>query len=164
MRSQGGVGSGIVHMPLVSGHRSRVCSESFSFTVRLLLPLTGRNCRCGLPLWPPPRRLCSSWGAWEEWIRCGECCSPHLQRGGGQSHHQRCGARHGLGSPRHARRRLEVVVDGLSLFGCVQLALDTMVVSALHADGEDGGRFQLYARTPYCILHHFCPPLLSYTP
>ena len=33
-------------------------------------------------------------------------------------------------------RRLEVVVDGLPLFGGVQLAVDTMMVSALHANGE----------------------------
>ena len=33
-------------------------------------------------------------------------------------------------------RRLEVVVDGLSIFGGVQLAVDTTVVSALHANGE----------------------------
>ena len=36
----------------------------------------------------------------------------------------------------HDTRRLEVVVDGLSLFGGVQLAVDTTVVSALHAHGE----------------------------
>ena len=33
-------------------------------------------------------------------------------------------------------RRLEVVVDGLPLFGGVQLAVDTTMVSALHANGE----------------------------
>ena len=32
-------------------------------------------------------------------------------------------------------RRLEVVADGLPLFGGAQLAIDTTVVSALHADG-----------------------------
>ena len=32
--------------------------------------------------------------------------------------------------------RLEVVVDGLSIFWGVQLAVDTTVVSALHANGE----------------------------
>ena len=36
----------------------------------------------------------------------------------------------------HDTRRLEVVVDGLSLFGGVQLAVDTTVVSALHANGS----------------------------
>ena len=33
-------------------------------------------------------------------------------------------------------RRLEVVVDGLPLFGGAQLAIDTTLVSALHANGE----------------------------
>ena len=36
----------------------------------------------------------------------------------------------------HDTRRLEVVVDGLSILGGVQLAVDTTVVSALHANGE----------------------------
>ena len=33
-------------------------------------------------------------------------------------------------------QRLEVVADGLSLFGGAQLAIDTTLVSALHANGE----------------------------
>ena len=33
-------------------------------------------------------------------------------------------------------RRLEVVVDGLPLFGGAQLALDTTLVSSLHCDGS----------------------------
>ena len=33
-------------------------------------------------------------------------------------------------------RRLEVVVDGLPLFGGAQLAIDTTTVSTLHANGE----------------------------
>ena len=33
-------------------------------------------------------------------------------------------------------RRLEVVVDGLPLFGGAQLAIDTTIVSTLHANGE----------------------------
>ena len=35
----------------------------------------------------------------------------------------------------HDTGRLEVVVDGLSILGGVQLAVDTTVVSALHANG-----------------------------
>ena len=37
----------------------------------------------------------------------------------------------------HARdqRRLEIVADGLPLFGSVQLAIDTTLVSPLHCDG-----------------------------
>ena len=42
-----------------------------------------------------------------------------------------------LGVPRAAHsRRLEVVVDGLPLFGGVQLAVDTTLVSALKGDDE----------------------------
>ena len=42
-------------------------------------------------------------------------------------------------------RKLEVVFDGLPLFGRAQLAIDTIIVSTLHANGEarraheDGG-------------------------
>ena len=35
----------------------------------------------------------------------------------------------------HDGRRLEVVADGLPLFGGVQLAVDTTLVSPLHCDG-----------------------------
>ena len=42
-----------------------------------------------------------------------------------------------LAEPRAADgRRLEVVVDGLPLFGGCQLAVDTTVVCALHCDGS----------------------------
>ena len=37
-------------------------------------------------------------------------------------------------------RRLEVVVDGLPLFGGAQLAMDTTLVCALHRDGTPVGR------------------------
>ena len=52
-------------------------------------------------------------------------------------------------------RRLEVVADGLPLFGGVQLAVDTTLVSPLHCD-----------RTAdvSCMLPQFCQPLLRYTP
>ena len=36
-------------------------------------------------------------------------------------------------------RRLEVVVDGLPLFGGCQLAVDTTLVCALHCDGSPHG-------------------------
>ena len=42
-----------------------------------------------------------------------------------------------LGAPDvHDGRRLEVVAEGLPLFGGAQLALDTTLVSALHCDGS----------------------------
>ena len=36
----------------------------------------------------------------------------------------------------HDNRRLEVVADGLPLFGGVQLAVDTTLVSAIQGDGQ----------------------------
>ena len=41
-----------------------------------------------------------------------------------------------LGTPVTDTRRLEVVVDGLPLFGGVQLAVDTTLVSTLNCDGS----------------------------
>ena len=41
-----------------------------------------------------------------------------------------------LGVPITDGRRVEVVADGLPLFGGVQLAIDTTLVSALHCDGS----------------------------
>ena len=42
------------------------------------------------------------------------------------------------GAPKGGRRvgRLEVVADGLPLFGGAQIAVDTTLVSALHCDGS----------------------------
>ena len=65
----------------------------------------------------------------------------------------------------HDTRRLEVVVDGLSLFGGVQLAVDTTVVSALHANGEarrnaarrDGVALEAARRRKECT----CPELTA---
>ena len=41
-----------------------------------------------------------------------------------------------LGLPAHDGCRLELVADGLPLFGGVQLSLDTTLVSPLHCDGS----------------------------
>ena len=63
-------------------------------------------------------------GAQQERLCSGECCRPDLSRRRGQGVHQR-----------HGIRRLEVIAEGLSLFGGVQLALDATLVSAHHGDG-----------------------------
>ena len=41
-----------------------------------------------------------------------------------------------LGGPVHDSRRLEILVEGLPLYGGVQLAIDTTLVSTLHCDGS----------------------------
>ena len=41
-----------------------------------------------------------------------------------------------LGVPIIDGRQVEVVADGLPLFGGVQLAIDTTLVSTLHCDGS----------------------------
>ena len=71
-----------------------------------------------------------------------------------------------LGVPKTAdSQRLEVVVDGLPLFGGVQLAVDTIWVSALKGDGEprrraadrDGVAFAKARR----IKERTCPELVG---
>ena len=53
-----------------------------------------------------------------------------------QSGCERHGQRHGPGPPNaHDARRLEVLVDGLPLYGGAQLAIDTTLVSPIRGDG-----------------------------
>ena len=41
-----------------------------------------------------------------------------------------------LETPVHDSRRLEILAEGLPLYGGVQLAIDTTLVSTLHCDGS----------------------------
>ena len=41
-----------------------------------------------------------------------------------------------LGAPVHDSRRLEILAEGLPLYGGVQLAIDTTLVSTHHCDGS----------------------------
>ena len=105
--------------------------------LRLPLPPTSRLCRCGrlLDSFGHHRALGSSGGYGKTGIRCGECCDAHMSRGR-ESRHKRVCARPRPPSSVNDGRRLEVVVDGLPVFGGAQLAVDTTVVSLLHCDGS----------------------------
>ena len=66
----------------------------------------------------------------------GECCGEGLPGSRWASHDERDDQRLGLDQPGVAdARRLEVVADGLPLFGGAQLAVDATLVSALRSDG-----------------------------
>ena len=132
MRSQSGTGSGVA----LTVTPSNICRmEPQLFRVLLLrtpsgpLPSLSRLfCRCGL--------LLDSFGhhhtAYSRADVLGrhgfalECRSPNLQESRWASHHQHVHERYGRGSSKRTYgRRLEVVADGLPLFDCALLAVDT---------------------------------------
>ena len=92
---------------------------------------------CKLPVWPSTRlawpSLCSlslGWGFAPQRVLLGEC---------GRSDVPRAGAGVSLNVRVHDlldNRRIEIIADGLPLFHGAQLAVDTTMVSALHADGN----------------------------
>ena len=100
-----------------------------------LVPFT--PVRVKLPVWPstrskwaPPRSLSARRSFGAKGVPFGERRSTCLQRGGGESDHER--PSQDLDLPPRAgadNRRLEVVADGLSLFHGAQLAIDTTMVS-----------------------------------
>ena len=77
-----------------------------------------------------PSRRVPQLGVGASRVRSGKRCRSNLPRRGSQSHRQHDGEGH---NARDARR-LEIVADGLPLFGGVQLAVDTTLVSPLHCD------------------------------
>ena len=140
VRSQGGPGAGL----------SFLCCPTYPFTtlspqlfrVMLLrrlglpLPLTSLTCRCGRPL-GHHRTACARAGVLgRQGFALESVLARICRKAGGRvttnimvcdldlEHLQ------GLDG-----KRLEVVVDGLPLFGGVQLAVDTTMVSALRGDG-----------------------------
>ena len=100
----------------------------------MLLPLNVR----ALPVWPslrrpwpPPRSVQQGWGVGQKGVRCRKCCRSDLQGRRRASVHQRHVAGLGHFPSTQLRRRLEVVAEGLCLFGGCQLASDATVVSTL---------------------------------
>ena len=108
--------------------------------LRLLLPLTGRNCRCGFPLDSSGhhRAACARAGVFGRRGFAVESVAARICREL-ESRVTTNGMVRDMDLVRpdvQDSRRLEVVVDGLSLIGGVQPAVDATVVSALHANGE----------------------------
>ena len=78
------------------------------------------------------------WGSWEARVSVGKRGCSDLSEAGGRVTTNVLVVRDlDLAEPNAAdARRLEVVADGLPLFGGAQLAVDTTIVSTLHTNGE----------------------------
>ena len=142
LRSQGGPGAGLA---LSTCNRlTTFTSQLFRVILlrRLHLPLllTVRNCWCGLPLDSRGhhRAACARAGVlggkgWAVENAAARIC----REAGGRVTTNVLVRDLDLAAPHvDDARRLEVVADGLPLFGGAQLAVDTTLVSALRADGS----------------------------
>ena len=99
--------------------------------------------------WPPQVSLRGCRGVGAAWVRCRERHRQDLPGGRRTRVYER--VRAGFGSRTvQPPRCLEVVADGLSLFGGAQLAIDTTLVSALRRDGtaREGEATQLSSTVP----------------
>ena len=108
--------------------------------LRLLLPLSERICRCGhfIDSYGHHRAACSRTGVLGRRGFALESAAARVCREAGGRVAANLFVRNmDLGLPRAGdNRRLEVVVDGLPLYGGAQLAVDTTLVSALKGNGE----------------------------
>ena len=109
--------------------------------LHLPFPLTAHLCRCGLPLDSRGhhRAACARGGGLgEARVSVGKASWARICReAGGQVTTNVLERDLDVADPIAGDgRRLEVVAGGLPLFGGVQLAVDTTIVSTLHADGE----------------------------
>ena len=143
LRSQGGPGAGLA---LTACPLCRVTSiEPQLFRVLVLrrlhlpLPLTARHCRCGLPLDSRGhhRAACARVGVLgRRGYPLENVVARICREAGGRVTTNVLVRDLDLAEPNAAdARRLEVVADGLPLFGGAQLAVDTTIVSTLHANG-----------------------------
>ena len=124
--------------------------------LHLPLPLTVRSCRCGLPVdaCGHHRAACARAGVLGRRGYALETVTARICREAGGPVTTNVMVRDlDLAEPNAAdTRRLEVVVDGLPLFGGAQLAIDTTIVSTLHANGaarrfhEDGAALEAARR------------------
>ena len=108
-------------------------------SLALALPLSSRNCRCGRPLdcLGHHRSACAVAGVLGRRGFVVVSAIDRICREGGARVSMNVFVRDlDLGPFNHLDgRRMEVVADGLSLFGGAQLAIDTTLVSALRRDG-----------------------------
>ena len=136
LRSQGGSGAGMASSACPTCRVTKIDSHLFRVLLlrrlQLPTPLTVRTYRCGCPLdsLGHHRAACARAGV------LAECRRPHLSRSWWARVNECVRPRPRLdGACCADGRRLEVVVNGLTLFGGSQIAVDTTPVSALHSDG-----------------------------
>ena len=144
LRSQGGSGAGLPFTTcptcLVTRLEPRVFRILLLRRLRLLLPFTVRSCRCGLPLnsCGHHRAACAQAGVLGRRGWALESVAARICReAGGRVTTNVLLRDFVVEMPNVADGpQLEVVADGLPLFGGVQLAIDTTLVCALRRDGN----------------------------
>ena len=144
LRSQSGPGAGVALSATPSSYHTRIDSQLFRVLLlrRLRLPLSppSRFCRCGRPFdaLGHHRAACARTGVLGRRGFAVESAAARICREAGGRVTTNVMVRDlNLAAPNvRDARRLEVVVDGLPLFGGAQLAVDTTLVSALHCDGS----------------------------
>ena len=143
IRSQGGPMAGMALSTSPTSHLTRLQPHLFrTILLRRLrqpLPLSERNCRCGRRFDPSGhhRAVCAQARVLGRRGFAVESVVARICReAGGRARVNVLVRDMDLIIPDvNDGRRLEVVVDGLLLFGGRQLAVDTTLVGALHADG-----------------------------
>ena len=143
VRSQSGPLASVPFTALPIHRISRMDPEPFRVLLlrrlRMPLPLNVRACRCGrlLDVLGHHRAACSRVGELGKRGFAAESAVAQICREGGARVSTNVMLRDLDISPPHSSdgRRLEVVAEGLCLFGGCQLALDATVVSTLHGDG-----------------------------
>ena len=148
VRSQGGPGAGLPFTTCPTNFLTTFTPQLFRVLLLrrlgLPLPLTARFCRCGHPLdsCGHHRAACARAGVLGRRGYAVESAAGRICREAGGRVTQNIMVRdldlEHLQGP--GGRRLDVVVDGLPLFGGAQLAIDTTLVSALRSDGSARGR------------------------
>ena len=147
VRSQRGSGAGLVLSTSPVNRLTTFTPQVFRVILlrrlHLPLPLTVRNCRCGHPLDTRGhhRAACALAGVLggRGWALESVVARTCREAGGRVTTNVLVRGLGLVGPDVEDNRRLEVVADGLPLFGGAQLAIDTTVVSALRADGTPGG-------------------------
>ena len=143
VRSQGGPLAGMSLTVAPSNPHTHLETQLFRVLLlrrlRLPLPLSSRTCRCGrlLDMFGHHGASCALAGVLGKRGFAVESITARICRQAGGRVSMNVFVRDlELPVPVNDARRLEVVVDGLPLFGGAQLAVDSTLVSALHCDGN----------------------------
>ena len=143
LRSQSGPGAGAFLSSTPSNPLTRIDSSSFRTLLcrrlRLAIPLSTRICRCGRTIdhFGHHRAACARSGVLARRGFAVESAVARICReGGGRVATNRMIRDLDLAVPNPGDlRRIEVIVDGLGIFGGAQLAVDATMVSPVRADG-----------------------------
>ena len=143
LRSQSGPMSGLPFSSVPSSPPTRFAPQLFRVLLLrrlwLAFPFSSRTCRCGRPLdvLGHHRAACSRAGVLGSRGFSLESAAARVCREAGARVSTNLFVRDwDLPIANHDARRLEVVADGLPLFGGAQLAIDTTLVSSVQADGR----------------------------